>query len=70
MEDKIFNRIDGLTHQSLLDDMVAKAYIVAVDTLKEEPFEVEDVLNYLSTVIHKRVGNQLEVDYTNGDLNQ
>ena len=51
----MFDMIDGLVHQRLLDEMVAKAYEVAIDVIQEEPFEIEDVLSYINTVINERL---------------
>jgi hypothetical protein len=55
MDKEMFDMIDGLVHQRLLDEMVAKAYEVAIDVIQEEPFEIEDVLSYINTVINERL---------------
>lgn len=55
MDKEMFDMIDGLVHQRLLNEMVAKAYDVAIDLIQEEPFEIEDVLSYINTVINERL---------------
>ena len=55
MDKEMFDMIDGLVHQRLLDEMVAKAYEVAIDVIQEEPFEIEDVLSYINAVMNERL---------------
>jgi hypothetical protein len=55
MDKEMFDMIDGLVHRRLLDEMVAKAYEVAIDVIQEEPFEIEDVLSYINAVMNERL---------------
>jgi len=60
MEEKMFNHVDNLVNQKWVDEMVEKAYHVAYDAMMYgHPIEVDDVLNYIDTVIKERVSAKL-----------
>ena len=59
MEEKMFDRVDGLVNQKWVDEMVTTAYHVAYDAMVCEPFEVDDVLDYIDTVIRERVSAKI-----------
>ena len=61
----MFDRIDGLVNQTKLRELHNISFDLIQDVLKEEPFEIEDVLEYIMTIIEddaKKYFNQ-EVDY-------
>jgi len=55
----MFNRVDELVNQKWVDQMVQEAYHVVYDAMVCEPFEVDDVLDYVDTVIRERVAAKL-----------
>jgi hypothetical protein len=56
MKEEMFNHVDNLVSQRWVDEMVEKAYHVAYDAMMYgHPIEVDDVLNYIDTVIRERV---------------
>ena len=65
MNKNTFDRIDGLVNQTKLRELHNISFDLIQDVLKEEPFEIEDVLEYIMTIIEddaKKYFNQ-EVDY-------
>ena len=65
MKENMFDRIDGLVNQTKLRELHNISFDLIQDVLKEEPFEIEDVLEYIATTIKddaKKYFNQ-EVDY-------
>ena len=65
MKENMFDRIDGLVNQTKLRELHNISFDLIQDVLKEEPFEIEDVLEYIMTIIEddaKKYFNQ-EVDY-------
>ncbi len=48
MNKEMKNRIEGLIHQSILSDFDEIVKWLIDDLLKEEPFEAEDIVKYLS----------------------
>ena len=59
MKERMFNRVDELVNQKWVDEMVEKAYHVAYDAMVTEPFEVDDVLDYIDAVIRERVSAKI-----------
>ena len=65
MKENTFDRIDGLVNQTKLRELHNISFDLIQDVLKEEPFEIEDVLEYIMTIIKddaKKYFKQ-EVDY-------
>jgi hypothetical protein len=65
MNKNTFDRIDGLVNQTKLRELHNISFDLIQDVLKEEPFEIEDVLEYIMTIIKddaKKYFKQ-EVDY-------
>jgi len=65
MNKNMFERIDGLVNQTMRRELLDMSFNLIQDVLKEEPFELEDVLEYIMTIIKddaKKYFKQ-EVDY-------
>ena len=60
MKKEMFDRVDGLVNQKWVDEMVETAYHVVYDAMASEPFEADDVLDYIDRVIRERVAAKLK----------